>query len=129
MDAAMLDTLQHTVREAFRMTREVILATDGAAGILAQRFPAEGRELRIYLLVPATSDHLYNLEGCAKLALAAENWDLTGSGRILEVDEAAEDLGLLKTANVHWSRILEVEPQRMHLYRKENQAVEETIDF
>jgi hypothetical protein len=58
----MLDYAQKRAVEALKNTRWVVLAANGPAGLLVSVFTCEAVELALYILMPKTSDHLFNLE-------------------------------------------------------------------
>jgi len=58
----MLDYVRQRAIEVLKVPRRAVLATSGPSGVQVSEFPCEAIELELYLLVPQTSDHLFNLE-------------------------------------------------------------------
>ena len=58
----MLDHLQRRIVETLAEAHSVTLATYGPASIQAHVFPCEAQSGALYILVPRTSDHLFNIE-------------------------------------------------------------------
>lgn len=59
---SMLEPLRLRVVDALSSETSATLSTNGPGGIQAGFFPCESDGLTLYLLVPASSDVLYNLE-------------------------------------------------------------------
>jgi hypothetical protein len=72
----MLDYARQRTIEALRSYRKAVLATSGPAGLQASEFPCEALDLNLYLLVPQTSDHLFNLEHASTVTLLTPGWEL-----------------------------------------------------
>ncbi len=64
---------------SLRCHRTAVLATSGPAGVQASEFPCEAIDLNLYLLVPQTSDHLFNLEHDSAVTLLTPEWELRGA--------------------------------------------------
>ena len=77
----MLDYARQRAIEALRGHRKAVLATSGPAGVQASEFPCEALGLNLYLLVPQTSDRLFNLEHDSTVTLLAPGWELRGKRR------------------------------------------------
>ena len=58
----MLDKLRDRAIQILTETDRCNLATSGPAGLQASLVRCAGRGTTLYLLVPDTSDHLFNLE-------------------------------------------------------------------
>lgn len=125
----MLDHLRHRVIEALASTHFATLSTYGAAELQATLLPCESIGLRLYILLPATSDHLLNLESSPEVVVTAADWQLRGTAAIMDAPNYPVGLGLLSRPEVQWSRVVEVTPCRMHLRRQDGWGYSETIDI
>jgi len=123
----MLDHLRRRVCAALAAAREGLLATCGKADLQVSRLPCEGHDLRLYLLVPRTSDHLFNLEHEPQVVVVTEAWELRGTGRRVTAGEQPPDLGLARRPEAQWSDLVEVCAERLHLYEAGGRTAE-TID-
>ena len=106
-----------------------ILATTGLAGVQVSEFPCEAVELDLYLLVPCTSDHLFNLEQDDRVALHTDEWELTGKGRALLPEEKWPRISLLRGTGTSWYVLVKVVPNQIHVLRTEGWGPAETIDL
>ncbi len=79
----MINYARERAEEILKTARTAILATNGPTGVQVGEFSCESFELQLYLLLPQTSDHLFNLEQDDRVALHTEQWELTGKGRVL----------------------------------------------
>jgi hypothetical protein len=110
-------------------TRSVILATGGPGGPQIGEFPCEAIDLELYLLLPLTSDHLFNLERDERVALHSPQWDLSGKGRALAGEAAQLPISLLPKTGRAWYVMLKVVPGRIQVLRPEGWGPAETIDL
>jgi hypothetical protein len=123
----MLEHLRRRVTTALAGEKQGLLATCGKAELQVSRLPCEGHDLKLYLLVPRASDHLYNLEQEPQVVVVTEAWELRGAARrVLEADRPA-GLALMQQAEAQWSDLVEVCAERLHLYGTA-QRTAETID-
>jgi hypothetical protein len=125
----MLDYARLRAIEALRAPRTAILATSGPAGIQAGEFSCEAIDLDLYLLVPQTSDHLFNLEHDSAATLLTADWELKGEAQI--VSPAALDLalGLLQKPEAKWCALVRVAPSQMQIRKEAGWGNLETFDF
>ncbi len=125
----MLDYARQRAIEALRIPRRAVLVTSGPAGVQAGEFPCEAIDLDLYLLVPKTSDHLFNLEHDATVTLLTSGWELKGQAQIIPPD--APDLGpdLLRERDAAWCVLVQVDPCQMQIRREEGWGNLETIDL
>jgi hypothetical protein len=70
----MLDYARQRAIEILKIPRSAVLATSGPAGVQLSEFPCEALDLDLYLLVPQTSDHLFNLEHVSTVSLLTDIW-------------------------------------------------------
>jgi hypothetical protein len=125
----MLDYARQRAIEALKIPRTVVLATSGPAGVQASEFPCEAKELALYLLVPRTSDHLFNLEHNCIATLLAAGWELKGETHIAATSPVGLDLDLLKEPGAEWCVLVRVDPVRIQIRRAGGWGNIETIDF
>lgn len=125
----MLDHLQQHVIELLAPIQVATLSTCGPAGIQAEILPCEALGMSVYLLVPGTSEHLYNLEGQSSLVVTTNEWQLNGAGRVLMPSEAPDGLTLLKPAQSCGCLVIEVKPIRLQVGSAGGRGFSETIDF
>ena len=119
---------QHAI-EALRIPRKAVLATSGPAGLQASEFPCEAVELSLFLLVPKTSDHLFNLEHGSTVTLLAVGWELKGEAQVVSPNALDLELDLLREPGAQWCEVVRVDPWRMQVRREGNWGYLETIDF
>src|SRR3712207_6298913 len=79
----MLNHLRQRIAETLAPVRSATLATDGPAGLLAHLLPCAASGTLLYLLVPRTSDHLFNLESHPSVVVATLGWQVHGCARFL----------------------------------------------
>ena len=110
----------------------VTLSTTGPAGLQASMVVCVVREDCVYVLVPSTVDHLFNLEHELEVVLTSTLWQLRGAA--LALSEAAGRHGtapdnISARANDAGWTLVEVFPFRMHLEPAGRRRYRETIDF
>lgn len=125
----MLDYARRRATDVLRYTRAAVLVKSGPAGVLAGEFPCESLGLNLYVLVPQTSDHLFNLECDAIVALATSQWEVKGRACIVSGDGAALGLDLLRTPGAEWCVLVRVEPPEVQVRREGGWGNVETIDL
>lgn len=106
----MLDQLRHEVATWLAGVTACALASAGPAGVQASWVVCVADGLRLYLLLPAATDHLINLEHGCEVALAGEGWRMTGTGSVL-----GEGAGPWALACQPWQIIVEVVPVALHI--------------
>ncbi len=106
-----------------------VLATIGPAGVKVGEFPCEAVELDLYLLLPRTSDHLFNLEQDGRVALHTDQCELTGKGRALAPGEKWPQVTLLPKTEPEWYVLVKVTPTQIQILRLEGWGPAETIDL
>ncbi len=114
----MMDKLYDRAINIIAATPTCILSTTGPAGLQASPVSCvvhDKLERKVFLLVPTTSDHLFNLEQQAKVVLATERWQLHGLAKIIQ------------PRLYHY--MVKVTPVRMQIKADGNGRHRETIDF
>ena len=118
----MLDKLRNQAFQILAATPTCTLSTTGPAGLQASNIALGVDQARLFMLVPDTSEHLFNLEHDRLVALTAENWELTGSA--VKIDSAAAPFTPQQMA---WCVVFEITPRRMHFVSEQQEP--STIDF
>ena len=98
-------------------------------GVQVSEFPCEAVELDLYLLLPRTSDHLFNLEQDGRVALHTDQWELTGKGRALSLEEKRPEIALLPKIGTSWYVPVKIVPRQIQILRPVGWGPAETIDL
>ena len=125
----MLDYARQRAIEVLKVPRRAVLATSGPAGVQASEFPCEAIELELYLLVPQTSDHLFNLEHVSTVSVLTVKWELKGEAQVVFPDTTERQLDLLQKPEAAWSVLLRMTPSRLQIRRDKGWRNLETIDI
>jgi hypothetical protein len=122
-----LQHIRKRVVEALARVSTVTLSTYGPADIQAGVFACEAVDLTLYLLVPRTSDHLFNLEHSPGVVATTETWQLRGTARVAE--ERPVGLALLQRPDAGWCELIEIRPTRLQIKRSGGAGYAETFDI
>jgi hypothetical protein len=95
----------------------------------ASQVPVEVVGLQLYLLVPQTSDHLFNLEQDPVVILWTPGWALKGEAQVGTPAPESRALKLLQEAQAQWCMLVRVDPWQVQLRRKSGWGSLETIDL
>lgn len=125
----MLDYARQRIRQALKIPRAVVLATCGPAGLLAGEFPCEAIGLEQYLLIPKTSDHLFNLEHESNVTLLTPKWEMKGSAQVLYEDPIDLNLSLAQDRSAKWCWLVKVTPHLLHIRSEKGWGNVETIEL
>lgn len=125
----MLDHLRQRVMEALASVQTATLSTYGEAALQATLLPCEAIDLQLYLLLPATSDHLLNLESHPNIVVTTPDWQLRGTAVCLDQASYPPHLSLWQRPEAQWSRLLEVRPSQLNIRRPNGWGFSETIDI
>ena len=122
----MLDKLSDRATQILAETGWCTLATTGPAGLQASMVRCAARGIMLYLLVPDTSDHLFNLESEPEVAVTTETWRLRGTAEIVQ-----EGADLFSAEQSQWLAVVRVSPVRLHILPAKHGPANyaETIDF
>ncbi|MFN2225679.1 MAG: pyridoxamine 5'-phosphate oxidase family protein [Anaerolineae bacterium] len=123
----MLNHLRERVTEALSRARTATLSTHGAAGIQANVFSCGSIDLALYLLVPRTSDHLFNLEHNPEVVVTTEAWQLRGVACI--APDRPAGLALLRQPDAAWCEVVMIRPTRLQIEPQGGLGHAETIDI
>ena len=125
----MLDHLRQRVMEALASVSTATLSTYGAATLQATLLPCEAIDLQLYLLLPATSDHLLNLESHPNVVVTTPDWQLRGTAVVLTPADYPPNLTLLQKPEAQWGRLLAVCLGQFNIRRPNGWGFSETIDI
>ena len=123
----MLDHLRARIEAALSEPKAVLLITHGPSGLQASRWPCEAQGLRLFVLLPAVSDHLVNVDasGSAEAVVVTDHWRL--EGRAVRCASPSSALALTRRVDMPWSLVVEVRPTRLHLLRPDGWGDGETL--
>jgi len=122
----MLDHLRQHVAAALAPIKAATLATIGPAGLQVGMFPCTSSRLMLYLLVPRTSDQLWNVERDGAVVVTTVHWHM--QGRACVVAKAACPEQLLSHPAAAWSAVVAVQPTKVSIAQREGWGAAETID-
>jgi hypothetical protein len=125
----MLNYARQRAIEALKIPDRAVLATSGPAGLQASEFPCEAIDLILYLLVPRTSGHLFNLEYVSTVTLLTAGWELKGKAQLLSPTEFDLELDLLKEPDAKWCWLVRVDPYQIQMRKEHGWGYLETIEF
>jgi hypothetical protein len=125
----MLDYARQRAIEALGTPRTAVLVTSGPAGVQVNEFPCEAIDLDLYLLVPQTSDHLFNLERDSAVTLLTAGCELKGQAHIISRGAPDLELDLLREPVAEWCALVRVEPSQVQIRSEGGWGNLETIDL
>ncbi len=125
----MLDHLRQRVIDLLEPERVATLSTCGQAGIQAEMLACEAHGLILFVLVPLTSEHLFNLEHEPTVVVTTDKWQLRGVARLLTPAEYPPDLELLRLPQVAASAVIAIRGYRLQVGRPDGCGFAETIDI
>lgn len=128
----MLGTLRVEALALISASPYCTLSTMGPAGVQASIIACLVRDDCVYVLVPSTADHLFNLEYNSEIVLTTHLWQLRGAALVL--GDAAGLHGtaprdVVARARTEGYAVVEVFPLRMHIEAAGPRRYRETIDF
>jgi hypothetical protein len=124
-----LEHLRKRASEALATAGQVVLSTWGPADIQAERLACESLDVVFYVLVPRTSDLLFNLETNEAVVATAETWQVRGMARLLRPGQHPKELAITRTPQAAWCDVAEIRPTQLRLSRAPGQLQDETIDI
>jgi hypothetical protein len=83
----------------------------------------------LFILVPHTSDHLFNLESNPEVVAVNRHWNLRGLARQVAPDAAPPQLHLMHTPEAGWSALIEIQPRQVNIVGESASGYSETIDI
>ncbi len=85
------------------------------AGVQASEFHCEAMDLDLYLLIPQTSDHLFNLEQESTVTLLTARCELKGQAQIISRGIPDLKLDLLREPGAAWCALVRVEISQVQI--------------
>jgi hypothetical protein len=125
----MFDYAHQRAIEVLGSPQTAVLATDGPAGVLVGEFPCAVSGLNLYLLVPQTSDHLFNLECDATVTLLIDRCEVKGQAQIISREAIQPTCDLLREPAADWCACMRVEIFQVQLRSEAGWGNRETIDL
>ena len=125
----MLDYAHQRAIEALGTPRTAVLVTSGPAGVQANEFPCEATGLDLYVLVPQTSDHLFNLEHESTVTLLTTRCEIKGTAQIFSRGTSDLELDLLQEPGAAWCALVRVEISQVQIRSEQGWGNLETIDL
>jgi hypothetical protein len=129
----MFDKLRARALAAISAAGHCTLSTAGPAGVQASIVACLVHGGCVYLLVPSTSDQLFNLEYAGETVLTTAEWSLRGTALLLAPSDGLHHvtapLKLHERARDSARFLVEVFPLRMQLVANATSPFPETIDF
>lgn len=125
----MLDHLRQRVIETLATVRAATLSTYGPAELQAALLACEAIDMHLYLLLPASSDQVLNLESQPEVVVTTPDWQLRGLGVLLDRADYPSALSLYHKPEAQWSRLVEIQPTQLHIRRRNGWGYSETIDI
>jgi hypothetical protein len=132
MEFVMLDKLRAEALALIAATPHCTLSTLGPAGMQASFVTCTAHDDCVYVLVPSTADHLFNLEHAMEVVLTTPLWQLRGAALALGTANGLHGTApreLSAHARTQGYTVVEVFPLRMHLEAAGTRRYRETIDF
>jgi hypothetical protein len=124
----MLELLRNRVKNALTAEPAATLSTNGPGGIQAGFFPCQADGLILYVLVPAASDLLYNLESDSDVVVTTPHWQVEGQGEIHLLSQAPATIDLARSPRAPGCVLVAVVCRRIHFNWSEGWGYRETID-
>ena len=124
----MLESLQNRVITALSRESAATLSTNGPGGIQAGFFPCEADGLTLYLLVPASSDVLFNLESETAVVITTPTWQMEGEAVVHALSQLPQPLQLTCSPRAAGCVLVVVPCHRIHFNWVEGWGYRETID-
>lgn len=132
----MLFHLYRRAAETVALPRTALLATYGPADIQAAELLCVARGLRLYLLLPQTSDLLFNIENRPAVVINTSAWQVQGRAHVLDRSAWPPGQEMAPLEQAQWEQgqgerqphcLIEVRPTRLHIFDGPNGP--ETLDF
>ena len=125
----MFDYAHQRAIEVLGAPHTAVLVTNGPAGIQVGEFACVLSGLSLYVRVPQTSDHLFNLEHESTVTLLISRCEVKGRTQIVSREMMNLDCDLLREPAADWSAFLHVEISQVQLRSEEGWGNRETIDL
>ena len=124
----MLESLRLRVAHALKAETAATLSTNGPGGIQAGFFPCEADGLTLYLLVPASSDVLFNLETETAVVITTPGWQMEGEAGVRPLVQAPPTFRLANSPQAPGCVLVVIRCRRINFNWTEGWGYRETID-
>ncbi len=125
----MLDYARQRASAALGHPCTAVLVTSGPAGVQTGEFRCEVSDLGLYLLIPQTSDHLFNLEHESSVTVLTATCELKGHARPVSRDAPDLHVDLCSEPDAEWCALVHVEIFRVQIRSEDGWRNRETIDL
>lgn len=128
----MLDKLRADALALIAATPHCTLSTAGPAGLQASIVTCVVHDACLYVQVPSTADHLFNLEYSSEVLLTSTLWQLRGAALALEDTVGRRGTAprtISDRAHANGHLLIEVFPLQMHTEAIGEERYRATIDF
>ena len=125
----MFDYARQRAVEVLGTPHTAMLVTSGLAGVQVDEFPCAVSGLNLYLLVPQTSDHLFNLECNTTVTVLIARCEVKGRAQIIAREALHPDCDLQREPAANWCACLRVEIFQVQLRSEAGWGNRETIDL
>lgn len=125
----MLGHLKQRVAEVLASAQVANLATCGPTGLQSRFYPCAALGMQLYLLVPATSDQLFNLEHVPTAVASTTEWQLYGRGYVLPVEQGPPGLVWPEFVDTAGCVLVHLRPVRLQINQPRGWGYRETIDI
>lgn len=95
----------------------------------AGEYSCSACDLSLYLLLPATSNHLYNLEVNPEVGIFTPEWEMKGRACLLAGSEVPAGLDFQENTVAAWCVIVRVNPILLQVKGKQGWSILETFEF
>jgi hypothetical protein len=123
---AVLSHLRKRAELTLAQTHRASLSTCGPADIQTDCFNCTSAGLLLYVEVPYSSDHLFNLESHTAVVVTAPGFHLRGCARLVDAGRSPAGL-VVGSGEGAWRALVEIRPVRLQIL-DENGLIVETID-
>jgi hypothetical protein len=111
------------VLEQLSSTEVVKLATSGPTGIQMSACASRSRGTRLFVRLPAASEHLVNLETDDEVALTDDRWRLVGKARLCVEGHP------FTREEARWHQVIVTLPARFEFLDKDGTQAVEAMDI
>jgi hypothetical protein len=124
----MIERLKMLVTDALENEPEATLSTNGPGGIQAGFFPCAAHDMTLHMLVPASSDVLFNLETESSVVVTTPRWQMEGEAKVSPLTQAPETLYLTRLPRAAGCVLVSINCRRIHFNWEKSWGYRETID-
>jgi hypothetical protein len=125
----MLNYARQRALEVLKHPRTAILASSGPAGIQAGEFPCEALGIDLYMLLPKSSEHIFNLEHEHSVTILTPKWEVRGEAELIDLESFTLKLGLSSVPGVEWCWLVRIRPRKINIRREKGWGYCESIEI